>query len=127
MCIRDSLAMQNQQVTYLFVDPETGLAPPQWQSGIGDVLAYRIPTERAATSGRAVAAVGEHGCVEYNEVEIEDLTVFEMEILSGFIQGELGFGEALSRRPIDSRERTLEYRRQWQRYAARCREKGAVL
>tara|TARA_B110001452_G_scaffold197668_2_gene167609 strand:+ start:719 stop:2197 length:1479 start_codon:yes stop_codon:yes gene_type:complete len=128
---RDRLAMQNQQVTHLFVDPESGLAPPEWQSGIGDVLAYRIPTEefkrRTAGSGRAVAAVGEHGCVEYNDVEIDDLTVFDMEILSGFIQGELGSGEALAERPIDSMATLEDYKRQWQRYDARCREKGAVL
>lgn len=33
--------MDNEKITRLNIDPDTGLAPPQWQSGVGTVLVAR--------------------------------------------------------------------------------------
>ena len=33
--------LDNQAITYLNIEPESGFAPPQWQSGIGSVIVAR--------------------------------------------------------------------------------------
>lgn len=33
--------LDNQAITYIHVDPNTGFAPPDWQSGIGTVIVAR--------------------------------------------------------------------------------------
>ena len=38
---RERASMDNQLATYLMIDTESGFAPPEWQSGIGDVYLYR--------------------------------------------------------------------------------------
>lgn len=98
---RGRLEMQNQQATLLMIDPETGMAHPHWQDGVGEVLVYRCPTPSTSA------------------VTVGHLTVFDMDIVSSFIDDELQCGEALSENPIRA-SNLNEYRQHWKGYEERC-------
>ena len=97
---RERIAMQNQQATYMMIDPETGLAHPHWQHSIGEVLVYRCPTPST------------------NEVMVGHLTLFDMDVVMEFISGELGCGETLSEDPITP-DNLTDYRQRWEEHVAR--------
>mmetsp|Transcript_35999 Transcript_35999/g.36450 ORF Transcript_35999/g.36450 Transcript_35999/m.36450 type:complete len:160 (-) Transcript_35999:37-516(-) len=35
----------NQWVTYMMIDPQSGLAPPRWQTRVGPVIVWRDPSD----------------------------------------------------------------------------------
>ena len=92
--------MQNQQATLLMIDIETGVAAPHWQDGVGEVLVYRCPAPSTSA------------------ITVEHLTVWDMDVVSGFISEELGCGEALSEDPITP-DNVVEHRQRWESYKER--------
>tara|TARA_B110001452_G_scaffold75864_1_gene61607 strand:+ start:1369 stop:1752 length:384 start_codon:yes stop_codon:yes gene_type:complete len=106
---RDRLAMQNRRATLLFLDPHPGIAPLHWQNGIGDVVAYRCPGPNP----------------DGGVVFVDHLTGFDMEILSGFIEGELKCGHGLSQKnPIVSEADMYECMQRFALYESVCEEIG---
>ena len=79
---RERASMDNQLATYLMIDTESGFAPPEWQSGIGDVYLYRA----GGPPGPPLAAT------DFTAQPVH-LTLDEVGFMWDWINGELGSGE----------------------------------
>ena len=80
---RERASMDNQLATYLMIDTESGFAPPEWQSGIGDVYLYRAG---GGPPGPPLAAT------DFTAQPVH-LTLDEVGFMWDWINGELGSGE----------------------------------
>ena len=79
---RERASMDNQLATYLMIDTESGFAPPEWQSGIGDVYLYRA----GGPPGPPLAVT------DFTAQPVH-LTLDEVAFMWDWINGELGSGE----------------------------------
>ena len=75
---RDRHAMQNTLSTMIMLDTESGFAPNEWQSGIGDVYLYRGPHYEEDTG------------------DLQHFDTIEAAFIWDYTQGSLGGGEFIS-------------------------------